>query len=305
MYCSKRTLESRRSGFTIVELLVVLAVIGLLASLLLPAIQYAREAARRSQCQNNLRQIGVAMHQHEADKKLFPGLFFQMELLPYLGHKDLLSLIQAGQRGEAVQTLLPEYLCPSDSESIRRSDGAAGSNYRGNFTTGYQIYGSDGFFIRFPRKGSEGTSASEITDGLSQTIAISEQLNTFNQSTTHRMRVEWRAPSPMDGPTELETFADFCEGIPPQPLSFGYLAFDVLGITWMEEAIYTHILPPNRPSCFNNGTVSFGCLTASSLHLGGVNCLFGDGHVQFISQDIDRANWREMGSRASGKSVSN
>lgn len=299
-----------RKAFTIVELLVVMAVIGLIAALLMPAVQSARESARRAQCQSNLRQLGQAMHNYEDQKGEFPTLFFPDQLLSFIDQPALASLIAEGKGEEAVKTVVSLYLCPSDTEPQRVGRSAANS-YRGNYSSGYQAYGSNGFFDRDirrreqdPLRSGRGLKAADITDGLSQTVAITEQLYNIADDNKHRMRNVWIPPRPMNAPNELDAFADFCETIPLDPISRGYRFIAPLDGRWTEEAYYNHTLPPNRPSCLSPGLVSLGIYTASSLHAGGVNSLFGDGHVQFISQDIDRGVWREMGSRAGGKNVS-
>lgn len=288
----------RRSGFTIVEVLVSLAIIGLLFSLLMPAIQLTRETARRTQCQSNLRQLGLALHEHESQKGEFPTIFFAVDLLAFLEKPELARLCEAGKTEEAARTLMPLYICPSETEPSRSQPGSGMISYCANFTTGYQTYGSNGFFDRDRKK----LKARDITDGLSQTVALSEILYNTNEN-KQRMRNLWKAPRPMDLPNELDAYADFCEAIPLDPTSMGYQG-SPLGMIWIYESSYTHILPPNRPSCFGNSATAYRLLTASSLHAGGVNALFGDGRVQFVSQFIDRRVWREMGSRNGGGTVS-
>jgi prepilin-type N-terminal cleavage/methylation domain-containing protein/prepilin-type processing-associated H-X9-DG protein len=146
-------LERRNRGFTLVELLVVIAIIGILVALLLPAIQAAREAARRASCQNNLHQIGAAMHSHHSAKGAFPygandgdcetgtppremdG--WRIQLLPYLEYQALydelmpIAAASAGygctkperrpwDRSEHQQEAIPEYLCPSEGQPFVR-----------------------------------------------------------------------------------------------------------------------------------------------------------------------------------------
>lgn len=280
--------RQRRAGFTMIELLVVLAVIALLCALLLPAVQVARESARRTQCQSNLKQLGLALHNFEAAKGHFPSLAFVAELLPFLDQKAVADLLLiAGNTDTRVYAIqIPTYGCPSDPAP---ANGVM--SYSGNYTTGYQVYGSNGFFDWSMRP----LTSADIVDGLSNTAAISEILH--DDGTEHRMRVAWRTPRLMALPTEFDAFATWCESIPPNPLDYGYRHDGGLGSPWHFIAPYNHILPPNRPLCSNFGNNTISCYPPASYHPHGVNVLFGDGHVEFVSESIDRAVWREMGSR--------
>jgi prepilin-type N-terminal cleavage/methylation domain-containing protein/prepilin-type processing-associated H-X9-DG protein len=286
--CCAGAPRQHRTGFTIIELLVVLAIIAVLCALLMPAVQSARESARRTQCQSNLKQLGVALHNFESANGHFPNLGFCDSLLPFLGQQlvaDFLKVTHfADARVSAIQ--IPMYVCPSDP-----APAGGVMNYSGNFTTGYQVYGSNGFFDWSMRP----LKSADILDGLSNTAAISEILH--NDGTSHRMRVQWRTPRPMVLPAEFDAFAAWCDSIPPDPLAYGYQLGRGVGVPWNFVTPYNHILPPNRPLCSNFGGTAVSCYPPSSYHPHGVNVLFGDGHVEFVSESIDRAVWREMGSR--------
>lgn len=199
-------------GFTLVELLVVIAIIGILVGLLLPAVQAAREAARRMQCKNNLKQLGLAMHNHHSAMGAFPNtvgsLFhsWSAQLLPYMEQNPLASIYDFTANSmdiknkEAVQYQLPFHICPSAPGSNRvdfkfktGADGwsAAMSDYAGSYgpDTSGGLWktpattnvpkptsgGQTGFFQGIGQMGKKSRQDRDITDGLSNTIMIFEQ----------------------------------------------------------------------------------------------------------------------------------
>ena len=213
----RRGAAQPRSGFTLVEALVVVSVIGLLMTLLLPAVQSAREAARRSQCENNLKQIGLALHAYQASNNTFPvnwglprvdpvlkGDFVVGDrpysalarILPYLDQAPLYASINyqvenfptdpssdfaTPENKTAGTTSLAVYLCPSDAMS---GPTPYGSNYRGNYGVGpsagttRETYDSGVGFYAFP----EVLGPESFPDGLSHTAAYSERLRGSGKS---------------------------------------------------------------------------------------------------------------------------
>jgi prepilin-type N-terminal cleavage/methylation domain-containing protein len=182
-----------RHGFTLVELLVVIAIVGVLVALLLPAVQAARESARRSSCANNLRQIGIALQNHHAARKTFPmgrGTPFpyvfsvHSYLLPFLEEQELRNLIDpttppltfgansGAKNALAANTLIPLFLCPSDRGSITESTFGP-NNYVANVGSGLVQAGfiklADCVFFDGSR-----ISMRHITDGSAFTVAFSE-----------------------------------------------------------------------------------------------------------------------------------
>lgn len=196
----------RRSGFTLVELLVVIAIIGLLVALLLPAVQAAREAARRTQCCNNLKQMGLATQTYHDVMRSFPpgycasvpyvdgendtkaGWGWAAFVLGYLEQNSLQANInfslpvEAPQNSKAVQTAIPVFLCPTDSApsifQVPNGSGgsiaaAAPSSYvacmGGDDTSSSDLTGS-GIFYR-----NSGVRLADVTDGTGVTILIGER----------------------------------------------------------------------------------------------------------------------------------
>jgi len=202
MQQSKPNHRHAQSGFTLVELLVVIAIIGVLISLLLPAVQSAREAARRTQCKNNLRQIGLSLLLHHDAKGKFPvgcvdqrnstnpggkRLCWLAAILPYLEQRPLWEQIDftkaydSTENAQAASTQLSVYLCPSTSRTTEDREGAyAVSTTPGNLPRGATDYGglfgttevdpiTNGIFIY-----NTAISIREITDGTTKTLAIAE-----------------------------------------------------------------------------------------------------------------------------------
>lgn len=205
----------RARGATLVELLVVVAIVGGLASLLLPAVQQSRESARRSQCTNNLKQIGIGLHNYASARDSFPtGIstsviryYWTAQILPYLdenplaGTYDYTALFYAAQNKSAVQTFLAFTACPSTSEGSPLQDSkfplasnavwwAAGSDYAGSQGPSTTLWNAPaqvsypkpatsnagGFFRGAVKPGEKGRRIHDIADGMSKSIAVFESV---------------------------------------------------------------------------------------------------------------------------------
>lgn len=309
-------LHLARRAFTLTEGLVVIAVIGLLSALLLPAVQAAREAARRTQCVGNLKQIGVAMHAYHAVHDMFPssqlvhprgfvanGMSELAFLLPYLEQQPLYAAINMDfaemdspdgptlENRTARRTYLALFLCPSDGEPNHRN------NYRFNRGRHGMMPGRlfDGPF-------SAGVLPSQrnITDGLSRTALVSERISgTFlDHHSGDRVR-DVKYTSALSGVLIVSDaqFIPLC--LAGQPEFWEHTS----GRYWMYAGFanthYNHNGPPNdrRPSC-GKGLVrdfDYGLHPPRSFHPGIAHVLFGDGHTEAVADSIEARVWTALG----------
>jgi prepilin-type N-terminal cleavage/methylation domain-containing protein/prepilin-type processing-associated H-X9-DG protein len=310
--------QVRSRGFTLVELLVVIAIIGILVGLLLPAVQNAREAARRMQCANNLKQLGLAIHNYESSNKRLPagrsptGFSTHAQLLPYMEQANVYNLVDFKvafnhpNNGTALAANIPSFTCPSDPVS-QVPIGWAGTNYRSNQGSGilnaltpsnssdpnFGYPNPNGPFIPTTYLGFR-----SITDGLSNTAAFSEHgKGDFSNAIASPSDTYW----PQTNPTTPDEAVRDCMAINPMDLQ--YQRNSNVGAPWLQgghtTSNYFHVAPPNTRSCmFPPGRIS---TTAKSYHTGGVQVLRCDGSVSFVSQSIDLAVWRAFGSCNEGE----
>jgi len=314
--------RNRWLGFTLIELLVVIAIIAILIALLLPAVQQAREAARRSQCKNNLKQIGLALHNYLDTYSVFPvyktyggpnandcpfgsngwsnvgGFSWRSLILPFVDQVATYNQINFEQHVQpqcnpnppgnswatADKTVLPVYVCPSDSQDPQRP-GPSGANYaavisvstNGNGTAPIQ---DRTFFEMQANARANAISTRDVTDGTSNTLAVAEVYRGKNFQMTANPA---NPPIPVTGQRCRRWLGTGTCGVTtdrapndPRP--------DV--VSWTndnDEAGHTGSRPP------------------SSLHEGGVHGLMGDGSVHFISENIDLTVFRNIATRAGGE----
>lgn len=302
---------ARRRGFTLLELLVVITVIGLLVALLLPAVQAAREAARRTKCLNNLRQFGLALHGYVSGFGVLPsgqggaGHSLHVAVLPQL---DLAAVyhafnFDAGVRGldSANSTVrnrtMAILVCPSDSEQPR----TGWTNYAGNTGDGTFRNNYTGLF-NLANITPRNVALADITDGLSATAAMSEWL-VSDLRFVDRRRVFF-SPDDTSGPTGLDQFTSQCLALRGErPVTGTFRGLDWHTGRWA-DTLYDHVLPVNAPSCFNTpGSAVGAACTAGSQHPGGANVLLADGHARLVRDTIDAGVWRALGSRAGGEVI--
>lgn len=318
-------LRVRRLGFTLIELLVVIAIIAILIALLLPAVQNAREAARRSQCRNNLKQLGLALHNYHDVYLKFPSASQSsatfgpspfVAILSYLEQNAIADAYQSGGHsgasgsGNDVITIhLNVYHCPSDPND-RRDTVVGWTNYHSNHGTWVNISGWDGAFA--PNFSAGGASSPgflglrDMTDGTTNTAVFAEVAN-------------GPAGGPMRPVTDCFEFGTESSATLPAARS-AFLARDWKtassaggwnpdwrwrGYPWREGSIwrtgYNHLLPPNSPCWRPNGDWWQLVTPASSWHSGIANVAMGDGSVRGVSESIDGLVWEAAGSRQGGE----
>lgn len=294
-----------RNGFTMIEILVVITIIGILIVLILPAIQASRAAARSLQCTNHLRQIGIALQNYESRMAGFPtrfGFSPQSLLLPDLELKPLYNKINFtfDHFFETNMTILSTdvsiFLCPQDRTSDD-SDNRSWTNYLGNYGSGYQFYGDNGVFSdRF-------VSIAQVIDGLSNTSAFSEII------TGKSIRNNLGSAFLINGLTESKSdFIAFVDACGHAQITKNKVFRSNLGEMWLWAneggTLYNHVLTPQSPSCIA-GQINYrnGAWTAGSLHQNLTHTLFADGHVKSIKKSINLNVWRALGSRNGSEAI--
>ena len=332
-----RRLPHGRRGFTLIELLVVVAVIAILVSLLLPAVQQAREAARKAQCLNNLRQIGVALHNYESVAGVLPPSFVidadpdrsggqwsvQVRLLPFLEQLNLEELVDfdveygGDDASLEVRTFrVPTYLCPSEVNDVARTDSAGEAIH---YPVNYAFNGGDWFvWDNASRRQGDGAFApnsafgfQSFRDGVSGTLAFSE--------------VRAFTPYVRDGGAGPEAPPSDEFALANLPGSFKTNS----GHTeWVDGRVhqtgFTAALGPNTESPVAGGSAGGGddwgdwtacreakncdgptraAVTSRSYHAGGVQSLLMDGSARFVGEGVELDVWRAVATRAGGEIV--
>ncbi|QDU56426.1 DUF1559 domain-containing protein [Aeoliella mucimassa] len=331
-----KTLFARRQriGFTLVELLVVIAIIGILVALLLPAVQSARESARRMQCANNLKQLGLSLLNYESAKGEYPAGSLgtignspgywsaHALLLPYMEQNQIADAFviddDPGEsdpwspHNEAISANeLGMLICPSDSLSKDGLGTTMGwTNYHANAGGWVKLSRKwDGVFGPDRVTGSYGSTyprlrpleVRRIIDGLSNTSAFAEVLNGLANTgeAVDPLRDCFVMPSaPVTNVEAARTSLMSNDWQGKQ-----YSDWRWRGYPWQEGTMwrnwFNHILPPNTP-CMRQGAQSWWDLVSppSSHHMGVINMVLCDGSVQTIQEDIDLDVWLDYGTRA-------
>ncbi|MCA9031140.1 MAG: DUF1559 domain-containing protein [Planctomycetaceae bacterium] len=333
---SRRT--SRRSAFTLIELLVVIAIIAVLIALLLPAVQQAREAARRSQCKNNLKQIGLAIHNYaDAYSKFPPSATMNLaatntgnngswsvhgRILPYLEQGNLYSQVDLSTAWDFQSPIsglkIPVYSCPSDPGSDQIRDPGGGKSLLFPTTYGFN-FGTWFVFDPITKKGGDGMfhpnsslSFKNVIDGTSNTLLAAEVK-------------AWQPYMRNGGPPSTTVPNTIAEA---EAVIASGGEFKNTGHTeWADgrvhhEGITTTLVPNSVTQCMNGGQTytcdynswqegkngsagspSYAIVTSRSFHVGMVNVALMDGSCRTVSDNIDRGIWRALGTRANGEVI--
>ena len=312
-----------RPGFTLIELLVVIAIIAVLVGLLVPAVQKVREAANRMSCSNNLKQLGLAMHNYEGANQAFPQgrngypkvVSAPARLLAYVEQESLQKLIDpegtlaiGPQNDLAGKYRVKMFVCPSDPRNGQVPGSEYfGINYVANNGTGVtfasngtisgylKIPDGNGVFAQIP------TRFADILDGASNTAAFTESLLGTGLSITTR-------------PTDLMNIQTVVLEVPsgndptPADCESGAGTWNSRrGEQWINghygNTLYNHFLTPNQSGKWDCGNKSHnkGLTSARSFHSGGVNLLLCDGSVRFCPNSVDPLIWRALATRAGGE----
>ncbi|MDR3622212.1 MAG: DUF1559 domain-containing protein [Paludisphaera borealis] len=311
-----------RFGFTLIELLVVIAIIAVLIALLLPAVQSAREAARRVQCVNNLMQIGIALQNYEGAFEVLPpgsvgegngpvldqpkgyGFGWMVGVLPYMELKNVYNHFnyKIGLYDQANLTtrtnLVRSFLCPSDSGAVRDSQRVAMTSYAGVHHDVEAPIAADNHGVLFL---NSAISYEKITDGSSQTLFVGEKPNNgldlgWASGTRASLRNTgtplaggWRTPvGPVPPPLPIGRPAISKQATPPSAAP---------GATTPAPAGQ----PADGPTTEEEQLHYVGGF--GSRHPGGANFLFGDGSVRFIKSTVGATVFQLLANRADGEAI--
>lgn len=303
-----------RTGFSQIELLVVIGVLALLLAFLLVAVQKPRETARRLDCSSRLRQIGIAVESYVDLHRMYPTAVngnwstMLLSLLGYPNEEAQWKEIIAGRVPLEELSPVPMYRCPTDPMAV---DNRVVLSYNMNDGEHQQVCqccnglhhscGKD--WILAP------VAPGDVTDGLAQTAAFSEMLvldNAVVSGLPSDQPALWPrlvrdVPIPTLKPTaaDYQQFRDNCKerALPPGS-AWSYATGSPFSLTgpW-----YNHIMTPNQNSCYSGGLIWYHAYTANSLHPNGVNVLFADSSVHFIANEVDEKVWHAMGTRNGGE----
>lgn len=333
--------SNRRSAFTLVELLVVIAIIGILIGMLLPAVQSVREAARRTACMNNVRQMALSLHNYESSRGHFPPSYeldaggtatgngswsVHAQLLPYCEQANAYSVIDfdsawsdGGNAATGVPTMRVQmYMCPSEiNDTVRLKNNAAfvyPQNYGFNFGS---------WLVFDPETGRRGDGMfyvngkvrfGQIQDGTSNTLCVAE----VKAFTPYIRNTQDPGPVPPTDPTAFTGYTG--------ELKLGAGLHQNTGHTeWCDGRVhhsgFTTVFTPNTVVPYENGGANYdidinsekegnsttkstyAAITSRSYHSGTVSVALMDGSTRSVSDSIELNVWRSLGTIAGGEIV--
>lgn len=312
----------RKAGFTLIELLVVIAIIAILIALLLPAVQQAREAARRSQCKNNLKQLGLAMHNYHDTHGTFPYAYRSFDnppggaglppgttkardtwfhrVLPFIEQATLYNkyestndvFVNGTQFRTLAATKIASFVCPSNPDY-----GGAGANLSDGFqgTYGVCLAGSS-------VGGSLATGLETTTSGKGMFFyASSIRMRDLIDGTSNTLLASESIARPMDNVGAHGDFGQYWGGA-----TWGATGFTAAEPpnTTLSDVVHsckstTVALAPCTPNATRGMQYNF----ARSYHTGGAHVLLADGSVRFASNNIHRQTFQNLGDRADGQVI--
>ena len=334
----RRHCKAGRSAFTLIELLVVIAIIGVLVGLLLPAVQSAREAARRMSCQNNMKQCSLALHNYHSTFKRFPGIgrdstnAFSVlaQILPYAEQANLQDLIDfespiytsVGHGPSAVQsihsnnlaaaqTAVPMYRCPSEDRTIQFSeydcDGAGGQYYEGTNMVTCTGSGRDSHWDI-----SRPVDVEVKSDGLfyyNSKTRFRDILDGTSHTTVFTetllgggSTLTSRPVQDRDAVAWIHSFPELQNpDVESETNGFVLAWFGYRGYSWLSGKAYASTFStyvPPNPKHPDLSQSAYGWFSSRSNHVGGANVGLADGSVRFVTESIDLELWQKTGSIA-------
>ncbi|MEZ6035324.1 MAG: DUF1559 domain-containing protein [Planctomycetaceae bacterium] len=333
--------SSCRRGFTLIELLVVIAIIAVLVSLLLPAVQAAREAARRTQCKNNLKQIGLALHNYLSAQSVFPPSYcigestggtwsIHARILPFMEQANAYAIadlsvgynVVPNSTSGITQMKVPPYVCPDEINAVERVGvPPAATHFPTTYAFnagGWQFFTAGASFADGvqPGFGAFGPNSKfsdrDFTDGLSNTLGFSE-VKAYTPNGGGVDPVNATPPTSLDltslvtGTVSPNGHTEWVDGkIHETGFTTAFAPNSktiIVAASGSTPAVEGDVISRKERNSAGLSKTSFAAVTARSYHVGTVNALLMDGSVRSVSENIDLNTWRNLGQRADGNVV--